>query len=238
MKHLHRNVYLAFVAIFFFIFWPVLYFLGKDSFNNFSTLVRLRRLIALLSSTAAGIGYKVRFDEPVDWSRNYIICANHTSNLDITALMKVCKSDFSFMGKEELLNNPVTGFFFNTIDIPVNRSSKMSAYKAFKQAEDYLNEGKSIAIFPEGGISDEYPPKLQLFKNGVFKLAMDLNIPILPVVIEDAWKIHWDDGSKYGTKPGRVHVRVLKPVEVSDLNLSADELHQMVYGLYKVNWIN
>ncbi|TCK85061.1 1-acyl-sn-glycerol-3-phosphate acyltransferase [Albibacterium bauzanense] len=225
------------VIIFFILVWPFLYFLGKNSSKNFSALVRLRRMLALLSSGAAGISYKVKTDEPVDWSRNYIICANHTSNLDITALMKVCKSDFSFMGKDELLHNPVTGFFFRTIDIPVNRSSKISAYKAFKRAEVYLNEGKSIAIFPEGGISDEYPPKLQTFKNGVFKLAVDLNIPILPVVIEDAWKIHWDDGAKYDTKPGRVNVHVLKPVEVSELNLTADELHDLVYKLYKVNWI-
>lgn len=199
--------------------------------------MRLRRVIALFSSAAAGISYKVKADQPIDWSRNYIICANHTSNLDITALMKVCKSDFSFMGKDELLHNPVTGFFFRTIDIPVNRSSKISAYKAFKRAEGYLNEGKSIAIFPEGGISDEYPPKLQTFKNGLFKLAIDLNVSILPVIIEDAWKIHWDDGAKYGTKPGRVNVHVLKPIETAGLNLTAEELHDMVYKLYKVNWI-
>jgi len=237
MKHLHRNFYLALVVIFFILVWPFLYFLGRNSSKNFSILVRLRRMLALLSSGAAGINYKVRADQPIDWSRNYIICANHTSNLDITALMKVCKSDFSFIGKEELLNNPVTGFFFRTIDIPIKRSSKISAYKAFKRAEEYLNEGKSIAIFPEGGISDEYPPSLQTFKNGVFKLAVDLNIPILPVIIEDAWKIHWDDGAKYGSKPGRVNVHVLKPIETSGSDLTADELNDVVYKLYKVNWI-
>src|SRR5690554_691 len=135
MKHLHRYFYLALVVISFILVWPFLYFLGKNSSKNFSALVSLRRMIALLSSGAAGIIYEVKVDQPIDWSRNYIICANHTSNLDITALMKVCESDFSFMGKDELLNNPVTGFFFRTIDIPVNRSSKISGYKAFKRAE-------------------------------------------------------------------------------------------------------
>jgi 1-acyl-sn-glycerol-3-phosphate acyltransferase len=237
MKHLHRYFYLAVVIFLFILVWPFLYFLGKNSSKNFSSLVRIRRMIALLSSSVAGISYKVKNDQPIDWSRNYIICANHASNLDITALMKVCKTDFSFMGKDELLLNPVTGFFFRTIDIPVNRTSKISAFKAFKRAEKYLNEGKSIAIFPEGGIADEYPPKLQTFKNGVFKLAMDLNIPILPIIIEDAWRLHWDDGVKYGSRPGKINIRVLKPIETSDSDMSPDELHAMVYKLYKINWV-
>jgi len=237
MKHLHRIFYLASVLIFFILAWPFLYILGKDSSANYSALVRLRRKIALLASGVAGIRYKVRADQAVDWSRNYIICANHTSNLDITALMKVCRSDFSFMGKEELLDNPVTGFFFRTIDIPVNRSNKISAYKAFKRAGEYLSEGKSIAIFPEGGIVDDYPPRLQTFKNGVFKLATDLKIPILPIIIEDAWKIYWDDGAEYGSKPGIVNVHVLKPIEINSPDLTAEELNDQIYKLYKLNWI-
>ncbi len=237
MKHLHRSFYLALVLIFFIPFKPVFYFLGKNVSKNRLRIIRLRRTLASLASRFAGFRYKISVDQPIDWSRNYIICANHTSNLDITVLMKVCKADFSFMGKEELLHNPVTGFFFRTIDIPVNRTSKISSYKAFKRAKEYLDEGKSITIFPEGGISDEFPPVLQKFKNGVFKLAVDASIPILPVIIEDAWKICWDDGAKYGTKSGTVNVHVLKPIETAGLNLTADELHEMVYKLYKENWI-
>src|SRR5690606_2866029 len=104
--------------------------------------------------------------------------------------------------------------------------------RAFKRAQEYLLQGKSIAIFPEGGIDDNYPPQLQDFKNGGFKLAADLNIPILPIVIEDAWKIHWDDATKFGSKPGSVRVHVLEPLETAQLNLNADELRIKVQDLF------
>jgi len=235
MKHVHRNLYLVAVFIVFLPFWPLLFFLKKKSHEHYSTFVKIRKWIALAASSLVGFRYKVKWDAEVDWSRNYIICANHTSNLDITALINVCKNDFSFIGKDELLNNPVTGLFFRTIDIPVNRSSKISSFRAFKRAEKYLQENKSIVIFPEGGIGDEYPPTLYPFKNGVFKLATDLNLPILPVVIEDAWKLFWDDGSKKGSKPGKINIHVLKPVEGEDLNRDVNDLRDHVYKLFRKN---
>lgn len=233
MKHWHRNIYLAFVLLFFIPCWPVLYFLGKNNIKNYSPIGRLRRIIASMASTFSGITYKVTYQKPIDWNRNYIICANHTSNLDITAVMKACPIDFSFIGKDELLNNPVTGFFFRNIDIPVNRSSKMSSFRAFKKAHEYLNQGKSIAVFPEGGIADIYPPQLQSFKSGGFKLAIELNIPVLPIVIEDAWEIYWDDAKIYGSKPGRVNIKVLAPLEPILVDRNADALRDMTFELFK-----
>src|SRR5690606_7087045 len=151
---------------------------------------------------AAGISFKVVSDGSIDWSRNYIVMANHTSILDITAVLKACPIPLSFMGKAELLDNPVTGFFFRRVDIPVNRASKVSSVRALKQAETFLGEGKSLVIFPEGGISDNYPPRLEDFKNGGFRLAFTLKVPIIPVIIENAWQLYWDDGARYGSRPG------------------------------------
>jgi len=232
LKHLHRRFYLASVLLAYIPLSPILFYLGRSKSESYSRIVRVRKRIASWSSFIAGISYKIRYDKKIDWSRNYIIVANHTSNLDITAVMKSCPTDFSFIGKDELLENPVTGFFFRTVDIPVNRSSKISSFRAFKRAQEYLLQGKSIAIFPEGGIDDNYPPQLQDFKNGGFKLAADLNIPILPIVIEDAWKIHWDDATKFGSKPGSVRVHVLEPLETAQLNLNADELRIKVQDLF------
>src|SRR5690606_22881097 len=117
---------------------------------------------------------------------------------DIFCLSLLCKNNFFFLGKEELLKNPVTSLYFKTIDIPVNRKSKISAFKAFKKSEEKLKQGLSLIIFPEGKIGDEYPPLLHPFKNGPFKLAISLKIPILPVSIENSWKLMWDDGILHG----------------------------------------
>ena len=138
------------------------------------------------------------------------------------------------MGKEELLDNLVLGYFFRTIDITVNRESKMSSFRAFKQAADKLIQGISVVIFPEGKIPDDYPPRLHEFKNGPFRLAIELKIPIIPVTSLNTWQILWDSGMEYGSKPGICNIFVHKPVETAHLTLDdADALRDEVYGIIK-----
>jgi len=189
-------------------------------------------MIALLSTWCSGFRFTFNLSGRIDWNRTYIICANHTSILDISALAILCKQDISFMGKIELIKNPITRMFFKTIDIPVNRDSKISAYKAFKLAQQRLEEGKSVVIFPEGKIEDIYPPVLQDFKNGPFKLAIEHNTPVLPIVIHDLWKLLWDEG-KNGSRPGYCEIQVLQPIETKELDLAgAGHLKEYVHGLF------
>ena len=154
-------------------------------------------------------------------------------------MVLLCPTDFAFIGKSELLSNPVTGLFFRTIDIPLNRKSKISAFKAFKQADACIRSGRSVVIFPEGHIGDEFPPHLYDFKNGPFKLAIDTKVPVVPVVIHNAWKLFWDDAKQRGSRPGTVLVDVLRPIETTDVGPEhADELRDEVYNLIKKQWNN
>ena len=142
------------------------------------------------------------------------------------------KGYFAFMGKDELLSNPLTGIFFRTVDIPFNRDSKISAYKAFKKAEGYLRAGRSLIIFPEGKIGDDYPPVLHDFKNGPFRLAIEQQVPVIPVSIINAWEIMWDDGKKYGSRPGICNICIHQPVETVGMDiLGADALKDRVYNI-------
>lgn len=193
---------------------------------------RMRYVFSYLSSLFSGFLYRYSFEQKIDWSRNYIICANHTSNLDITAIILLAKRNYVFMGKEELLKNFVTGIYFRTVDIPVNRESKMSAFRAFKKAEESLREGKNVIIFPEGMISSAYPPVLQSFKNGPFKLAIEQGVPILPVTIVNNWNLMWDDGKRYGSSPGICDICVHAPVETSGMtNDDVEGLKNRVYDI-------
>lgn len=237
LRKTHRCLYLASVLFFFALCYPLLFVLARNPERHTRHIARCRRIIGWLSSTCVGIRYRFRYETAIDWSRPCIICANHTSNLDITALVLLCPADFSFMGKIELLNNPVTGLFFRTIDIPLNRQSKISAFKAFKQADTNLRNGRSMAIFPEGHIGEEFPPHLYDFKNGPFKLAIETNVPIVPVVIHNAWKIFWDDAGRFGSRPGTVLVDVFAPVHTTDLLPEhADQLRDEVHALIKKHW--
>lgn len=235
LNKIHRYLYLGWVLLFFLLAYPALWYYKKDKNRYYSKLVRLRRWIARKSAFFGGFTFKIDTEIKIDWSKNYVICANHTSNLDITALIIACNIDCSFLGKDELLENPVTALFFKTIDIPVNRSSKMSSFRAFKQAQALLEKRKSIAIFPEGGIDEHFPPQLSSFKIGAFKLAMDSNVPILPVIIHDAWKLCWDDGVKHGTSPGLCHITILKPIDPKSF-LNAEEFRDEVYDTFQNIW--
>ncbi|WP_207425306.1 1-acyl-sn-glycerol-3-phosphate acyltransferase [Pedobacter sp. SYSU D00535] len=228
-RKLHRYFYIASVALFFALLYPVLYYFSRKP-ERYTTLNHVRRFYAFISSAFAGLFYKYHYEKPLDWSRNYIFCSNHTSNLDITALTLLVKKDFAFLGKDELLNNPITGLWFKTIDIPINRESKISAFKAFKKTEEYLKNGFSMVIFPEGKIGDEYPPQLHLFKNGPFRLAIEQKVAIVPVTVPDIYKKMWDDGSIYGSKPGISHICVHAPIETTGLTIDdADALRDRVY---------
>jgi len=193
---------------------------------------RMRWIFSYLSSLFSGFLFRFTFEEKLDWSKTYIICANHTSNLDITAIILLAKRNYVFFGKEELLDNFVTGIYFRTIDIPVNRESKISAFRAFKKAEEKLKDGKTVVIFPEGMISEHYPPVLQPFKNGPFRLAIEQGVPILPVTICNNWNLMWDDGKQYGTRPGICDICVHAPIDTASLTTDdADELKNKVYDI-------
>ncbi|WP_156306182.1 lysophospholipid acyltransferase family protein [Sphingobacterium endophyticum] len=239
LKKVLRILYFVSVLFFFSLSFPVLYFLSKHPKKYYSHIVWFRKWISILSLHLVGVRFKINYEVPIDWTKPYIICPNHTSILDITALTYLCPQQFSFIGKEELLKNPVTRIFFKSIDISVNRESRISAFKAFKKATELLQEGKSIVIFPEGKIDDEFPPMLHKFKAGAFKMAIENKISILPVVIHNAYEILWDDGSRFGSKPGIIKISVLKPILFEPTsNQKYDSIEMEVYEKMNKVWNN
>ncbi len=194
----------------------------------------MRTAHAYIVMGLSGIYFDFKFETKLKKNQAYIFCANHTSNLDIVMMCMLGRERYHFMGKEELRENPVLGIFFRTIDISVSRASKISAFRAFKKAGENLKQGMSLIIFPEGKIDDSYPPVLQEFKNGPFRLAIENNIPIVPVSIANVWKVMWDDGLKYGSRPGIVNVFVHEPIFTSTLVVENDEaLKEIVFN--KIN---
>ncbi|RZA02511.1 MAG: 1-acyl-sn-glycerol-3-phosphate acyltransferase [Sphingobacteriaceae bacterium] len=231
LKKLHCYFYRYSVGFFYILLWPLLYYFSRKP-SRYASMNRVRRLWGFLSSSLPGIFYKFHFEQSIDWSKTYIVCPNHTSNLDITSMSLLVKNNYCFMGKEELLEGFVTRLFFQTVDIPVNRESKMSSFRAFKKAEERLSAGTTVIIFPEGKIPDDYPPRLHEFKNGPFRLAIELKIPIIPVTSPDTWQVLWDTGIEKGSKPGICNIFVHQPIETSHLTIDdADALRDKVYSI-------
>lgn len=231
LKKLHARFYRYSVGFFIALFYPFLYYYSRKP-ERYAVMNQLRRFCSWCSSAISGIFYRVDYEQPVDWSRTYVVCPNHSSSLDVTACNMALKNNFHYIGKDAFLKNWALAIFFKSMDIPVNRDSKISSFKAFKKAAENLKDGRTLVIFPEGKIPDDYPPQLNEFKNGPFRLAIELGLPILPVTCMDNWKLIWDTGLETGGRPGVSHVYVHKPIETSGLTIDdADKLKDEVFAV-------
>jgi 1-acyl-sn-glycerol-3-phosphate acyltransferase len=239
LKKFHAYFYRFNVGLIFILMYPFLYYFSRKP-ERYIHMNKLRTWWGILSSLFSGIIYKFEFEQPIDWSRTYIICPNHISNLDITMASILAKNDYSFLGKDELLDGFVTKLFFKTVDIPVNRLSNISSFKAFKKAGNRLKEGASMIIFPEGTIAGHYPPKVIEFKNGPFRLAIDQQVPIIPVTSLDTWDVYWDEGTQKGSRPGICHIFVHEPIETigmnpEDTDALRDRVHDIISKKFEQN---
>lgn len=123
-----------------------------------------------------------------------IFCSNHGSFMDIPLLTYVLPGFPAFMGKASLGKIPVFGFMFRNLHVVVDRGSAQGRIKALKYGKKVLRSGRSMVVFPEGGIHHKIQPGLADFKDGSFKLAIQNKVPIVPVTNCFNWYILPDDG--------------------------------------------
>ena len=162
-----------------------------------------------------------------------MIVANHTSMTDIMLTLALIKNPFVFVGKKELVKIPLFGFFYKRTCILVDRSSSKSKNEVFKRAQNRLNQGLSICIFPEGGVPDDESILLDEFKDGAFRLAIDHQIPIVPIVYPDnkeRFSYTFLSGS-----PGKMRARILPFIETKGLTSDnrkelRDQVRNLIYN--------
>ena len=133
------------------------------------------------------------------------------------------------MGKYELLKIPLFKYFFVYLDIPVNRKSIKDSHKAFSDAGKKLDEGLTQVIYPEGTISER--GKLRPFKNGAFKLAIEKQVPVVPVVNLNNWWFLQNGGFfKSNGRPGIPEIVVGDPISTIGMTeKNIPELKEKVY---------
>lgn len=203
-------------AITFLILYPLFYIFILSE-KTWGIVFWLKRFWAKLILLDVGITYRIKRETKLDKKSTYIFCANHTSYLDTVATYAAMPVYFHFIGKAELTKIPLFRIFFWRMDIPVDRASRIGAHKAFSRAASDLKKGISISIFPEGTIH-ETAPKLNRFKNGPFKLAIENQVPIVPITFKNNWIIlPAGRKGKKGGKPTRMNVTIHKPIETKGM---------------------
>ncbi|NBU80470.1 MAG: 1-acyl-sn-glycerol-3-phosphate acyltransferase [Flavobacteriaceae bacterium] len=181
---LYRVWFYLLMAIPIIVMFPFLFIsiLSEKWYPYFFVMARIWAKIILF-----GMGFRVQLEkeEEIIEGKSYMFVANHTSMTDIMLMLSVVKNPFVFVGKKELAKIPLFGFFYKRTCILVDRSSSKSRMAVFVRAQNRLNQGLSICIFPEGGVPDDESIVLDEFKDGAFRLAIDHHIPIVPLTFAD-----------------------------------------------------
>lgn len=163
-----------------------------------------------------GMGFipKVEIEEKLIDGKSYMFVANHTSMTDIMLMLSVIKNPFVFVGKKELTKIPLFGFFYKRTCILVDRTSSKSRMEVFDRAQKKINLGLSICIFPEGGVPDDENVLLNEFKDGAFRLAVEHEMPIVPLTFADNKKRF--SYTFFSGSPGIMRVKIHHFVETNN----------------------
>jgi len=164
--------------------------------------------------------------------KSYIYVSNHTSFLDIPGLCLMIPGEFRPLAKKELLKIPVFGWIAQHAAVIVDRSSGESRKKSMAKLRKILeDEGLSILIFAEG-TQNRTKEVLQPFKDGAFRIAIDTQEPILPMVVVGAGPLM--PPGTLRIKPGKVKVVVAPEISTTGLTYAdLPKLKQQTFDVMK-----
>ena len=125
---------------------------------------------------------------------------------------------------------PLFGFMYRKLHITVDRSKLTSRYSSYTRSLKALEEGKSLVIFPEGGIITTQPPRMSRFKDGAFRLAIEKQIAIVPVTLPYNWIILPDNAMVL--RPGRISLIFHEPIDPTGYTVQdIDHLKMQVFNI-------
>lgn len=150
------------------------------------------RIWAFMAFCGCFLPWNIIFMEKEKNTSPVIYCANHTSYADIPLLFLGINEAFTIVGKAALTKVPLFGYMFKRLYIAVNRNNRKSKFETFHDSFQAIDSGKSVVFFPEGLIPDENVPHMTSFKDGPFRIAIEKQIPIVPITIPYNWIILQD----------------------------------------------
>ncbi|MFZ6665571.1 lysophospholipid acyltransferase family protein [Peijinzhouia sedimentorum] len=230
-----------------FTIWAALWFIGimllLSPFIGIPILVSRKgfhfsyqfvRLWVALVSFFTQIKFKVYGKENLQNIRSTIYVINHTSYLDAPAIPATLPWAVKALGKKELSKVPIFGQLVSGFAVWIDRTDPKSRQEGQERIKAVLDSGTPILISPEGTRNNSNELLLP-FRNGAFRLAIETNTPITPLLFLGANKLM--PRGTFLMKPGTVHCYILPliPIEHSETveSYKAKVREVMILGIQK-----
>jgi len=217
-------------------------FFGKIKGGNF--IYQLCHIWADFFLLMLGIRIQYIYESAMDHTQQYVFVFNHIAYIDIPFIMKaIRKQHFRVLGKAEMTKIPIFGFLYRCTVVLVDRNSAHNRAKSVMQLKSVIKKGISIVISPEGTFNMTHQP-LKEFYDGAFKIAIETQTPVKPVLFLDAY-----DRNSYKNifsfTPGKARIVYLDEIPVEGLTVKdVKYLKEKVYKVmeekliaYKASWI-
>ena len=189
------------------------------------------------------IYFRKIYESPHDKTRSYIFVSNHISYLDAAIIPKAYRQPVRPLGKVEMSKVPVFGFIYRNAIVTVDRSSVKQRADSVRILKSIILKGISVLVFPEGTFNMTHRP-LKEFYDGAFRVAIETQTPIKPVLVLDAYsRMNYE--SIFSLNPGRCRIVYLDEIPVDGLSVKDTvKLKEKVYDVmesklkhYGVEWI-
>lgn len=152
---------------------------------------------------------RVHGRQNIDRKTSYVFVANHQGAFDIFSIYGFLGHNFKWMMKASLRKIPFVGFScVQSGQIFVDRTNAASIKHSMEKAAAQLSDGMSLVVFPEGSRSKT--GRMGTFKRGAFMLAAELNLPVVPVTIDGAYKVL--PRSTALPNPGTINLTIHRPI--------------------------
>ena len=204
--------------------------LGKENLSK--RIYKICRYFAKSLYLFLGIRHQEIFEGIHHFNQPHVFVGNHNSYMDIPPIVQLKHQPIRPLGKFESSKIPLFGLLYRNAVIMVDRSDPEKRAQSLRNLKEALKNKISIFIFPEGTFSMTEDQPLKSFYNGAFKLAIEMQVPIQPVLMIDAIdRMHFNSISSLS--PGKNRVVYLPTVHVdnytiNDLELLKQQVHQMM----------
>ena len=212
-----------------FLAFPLFFIVGiKDSAQARKIIWTIVHYWAKYWLLLIGMPMTVRGGFPKD--QKFVIVANHISYLDTINIYAAIPEYFRTLAKKEMVKIPIFGFVYKQLAILVDRSSNDSRAKSMRLMCRQLRTECHISIFPEGGFNETGEP-MTSFYDGAFRLAINAQVPLLPLLFPDTVN-RWHFSGWWKLWPGKNRAVFLDPISVQGLTLKdLPELKEQVRTL-------